>query len=55
MTDYYSGDRMNTYSCKHMAADNFCYVQGAARKSFTTKSEQKKAELKNMMRMNQLE
>ncbi|KAL0027603.1 hypothetical protein WJX79_001142 [Trebouxia sp. C0005] len=29
--------------------------KGAARKSFTTKSEQKKAELKNMMRMNQLE
>lgn len=32
-----------------------CYLQGAARKSFTTKSEQKKAELKNVMRMNQLE
>ncbi|DBB04425.1 TPA: hypothetical protein ACH3X1_012907 [Trebouxia sp. C0004] len=29
--------------------------KGTARKSFTTKSEQKKAELKNMMRMNQLE
>jgi len=38
-----------------MAADDFCYLQGAARKSFTTKSEQKKAELKNMMRMNPLE
>ena len=32
-----------------------CHLQGAARKSFTTKSEQKKAALKNVMRMNQLE
>ncbi len=46
---------MTAYSCMHMAADDFCYLQGAARKSFTTKSEQKKAELKNMMRMNPLE
>ena len=30
-------------------------MQGAARKSFTTKTEQKKEYLKKVMRMNQLE